>query len=46
MDEYALHTTEEVNEKLKEMRANVCIIPGGLTSILQPLDVGIFHVIK
>ena len=31
--------TEKVKEKLKALKAMQAMIPGGLTSVLQPLDV-------
>lgn len=35
------HLVEAVQEKLKELRTDIAVIPGGLTSVLQPLDVSI-----
>lgn len=35
------HLVDSMKEKLRDMRTNLAIIPGGLTSVLQPLDVSI-----
>lgn len=38
-DSFQAHLTESVKEKCREMNTTVAVIPGGLTSLLQPLDV-------
>jgi hypothetical protein len=38
-DTFYGHTTEEVTKILKSKNTDQVIIPGGLTSMLQPLDV-------
>ena len=38
-DQFRAHKTNKVKEKLKDINAKQAVIPGGLTSILQPLDV-------
>ena len=39
LDSYRGHTTEAVKKQLKDPRTDLAIIPGGMTSMLQPLDV-------
>lgn len=38
-DQFRGHLTDEVKKKLTEMKTKQAVIPGGLTSVLQPLDV-------
>ncbi|CAL1281597.1 unnamed protein product [Larinioides sclopetarius] len=38
-DSFKVHLTDEVLEKSRKLNAKLAIIPGGLTSMLQPLDV-------
>ena len=38
-DQFRAHKTEKVKEKLKALKTTQAMIPGGLTSVLQPLDV-------
>lgn len=38
-DSFQAHLTEAVKEKCRQLNTAVAVIPGGLTSILQPLDV-------
>uniref|UniRef100_A0A5S6Q763 DDE-1 domain-containing protein n=1 Tax=Trichuris muris TaxID=70415 RepID=A0A5S6Q763_TRIMR len=38
-DSFRSHTTEVIKNHLKECKVQTAVIPGGLTSILQPLDV-------
>ena len=38
-DSFRAHLTDEVKNELKNANTNVDVIPGGLTSLLQPLDV-------
>lgn len=40
-DMFRAHCCDSVKEKLKEYRTRQAVIPGGCTSILQPLDVSI-----
>ena len=39
MDDVGFHKTDSIKKKLKESEIDLIIIPGGTTSILQPLDV-------
>lgn len=41
LDSFKAHLTERVKEKLKGMKTVLAVIPGGLTSVLQPLDVSV-----
>lgn len=41
MDAFRGHLHKSVREQLKTMKTDVAIIPGGMTGILQPLDVGV-----
>ena len=41
MDDFSAHKTENVLNSLKEMKIDVSVIPGGFTSVLQPLDVSL-----
>lgn len=38
-DMFRAHITDSVKEKAKNLKTDLCVIPGGLTSMLQPLDV-------
>ena len=38
-DMFRAHPTDATKKRTKEIRANIAVIPGGLTSVLQPLDV-------
>ena len=40
-DSFRGHLEESVKEKFKEYNYDLAVIPGGLTSICQPLDVAI-----
>ena len=40
-DMFRAHCCDSVTEKLKEYRTRQAVIPGGCTSVLQPLDVSI-----
>ena len=40
-DQFMAHLCEEVKQKLKMVKSQQAVIPGGCTSILQPLDVSI-----
>lgn len=39
MDSFEGHKTKSIKEKCQEMNIDLAIIPGGLTSLVQPLDV-------
>lgn len=39
LDSFRGHLTSEVKKKLAETETHLAVIPGGMTSILQPLDV-------
>lgn len=41
LDAFRCHRSEKLKEKLKSSKTDLCIIPGGMTSMLQPLDVSI-----
>jgi transposase-like protein len=41
MDSMAAHIKESVKKEVKSTGAKLSIIPGGLTKLLQPLDVGV-----
>ena len=38
-DMFRAHITDNVKDKAKNLQTDLCVIPGGLTSMLQPLDV-------
>ena len=38
-DQFRAHLTEPVKKKLDKLKTQQAVIPGGLTSVLQPLDV-------
>lgn len=40
-DQFRSHTTDSIKNLLQEMNTEIAVIPGGLTSQLQPLDVSI-----
>ncbi|KAM5344618.1 hypothetical protein ACJ41O_013153 [Fusarium nematophilum] len=41
MDAATFHKTEQIKQKLREQNVTLSIIPGGCTSLLQPLDTAI-----
>lgn len=41
LDSFRGHLQESVRAKFKELRTDLAVIPGGLTSMLQPLDVSL-----
>jgi hypothetical protein len=41
LDSFRGHLNEDVKKKLQRGRTDMVVIPGGLTSILQPLDISI-----
>lgn len=45
-DSFRAHITSDVVEKAEKLKTSVAVIPGGLTSILQPLDVSINKAFK
>ena len=38
-DKFCAHKTKKVKDVLKQIKTSQAMIPGGLTSVLQPLDV-------
>ena len=40
-DSFRAHLSDNVKRVLKSSRTDVAVIPGGMTSLLQPLDVGV-----
>ncbi|CAG8810625.1 12418_t:CDS:1, partial [Racocetra fulgida] len=40
-DSFRAHITDAVKKKLQENNNDLVVIPGGLTSVCQPLDVSI-----
>ena len=38
-DQFSAHLTPKVNSKVRALNTDVAVIPGGLTGVLQPLDV-------
>lgn len=46
MDSMTAHITEGIKKECQNIKTSLGIIPGGLTSKLQPLDVGVNHVFK
>ena len=38
-DQFSAHKTDKVKARLKLLKTTLAVIPGGLTSMLQPLDV-------
>lgn len=45
-DTFSAHLTDAVKESFKQCNTTVVLIPGGLTSVLQPLDVSINKPVK
>lgn len=41
VDSFRGHLVDSVRAELKELRTEIAVIPGGLTSLLQPLDVSV-----
>jgi len=39
LDAFRRHRTQNLKTQLEEQRTDLSIIPGGMTSMLQPLDV-------
>ncbi len=46
LDDYATHKTARIKNMLQNARTSLCFIPGGLNRFLQPLDVGVYHIVK
>lgn len=46
LDSFTAHLTEAVKEAFRQSNTTVAVIPGGCTSILQPLDVSLNKPIK
>lgn len=46
LDSFRGHLMEEVKDSLRKVRTDMALLPGGLTSILQPLDVSTIHLKK
>ena len=46
MDSFKAHITEIVQEKLNSINCELIIVPSGMTSVYQPLDIGIFGIVK
>lgn len=40
-DSFKAHLTEDVKKKCGQLRTSMAVIPGGLTSLMQPLDVSL-----
>ncbi|KAK3925711.1 Pogo transposable element with KRAB domain [Frankliniella fusca] len=41
LDAFRGHLTDPVKQKTKDMKSQMVIIPAGMTSVLQPMDVGV-----
>ena len=41
LDAFRCHKTDMVKKELRQMKSSLAVIPGGMTSMLQPLDVSI-----
>ena len=41
LDSFTAHKTDAVKQRFREKKTNLAMIPGGLTSRLQPLDVSL-----
>ena len=39
LDSFSAHKTDAVKQRFREKKTDLAVIPGGLTSRLQPLDV-------
>jgi hypothetical protein len=46
LDSFTAHRTDPVKRHLKEKNTDMAVIPGGLTSRLQPLDVSLNKAFK
>ncbi len=46
LDSFSAHLTDRVKEGFKQCNATIVVIPGGCTSVLQPLDVSINKPVK
>ena len=45
-DKFSAHLTQDVSDAVKATNTDVAVIPGGLTGILQPLDVALTSHLK
>lgn len=41
LDSFREHFVDSFRRKLKDLRTDIAVIPGGLTLVLQPLDVSL-----
>jgi hypothetical protein len=41
LDSFTAHKTDTVKQRFRSKKTNIAVIPGGLTSRLQPLDVSL-----
>ena len=41
LDQFRAHTTQDTKKRFKEEKTHLAVIPGGLTSLLLPLDISI-----
>jgi hypothetical protein len=41
LDAFKEHVTDSVKDQLRKMKTELVVIPGGMTSVLQPMDVSI-----
>ena len=41
LDSFSAHIVESVKRRFREKNTDIAVIPGGLTSRLQPLDVSV-----
>ena len=41
LDAFKWHLTDSVKNQLREMKTELVVIPGGMTSVLQPMDLSI-----
>lgn len=46
MDSFAAHQTDCIRDKLERINCELLIVPAGQTGKYQPLDVGVFSVVK
>jgi hypothetical protein len=41
LDAFKGHLTDSVKNQLRKMKTELVVIPGGMTSVLQPMDISI-----
>ena len=46
LDQYGVHTTRQLREEARYRHIHLVFVPGGMTSLLQPLDVGVLGPLK